>query len=137
MSTAKSIPAIVLGQSPERDRDIDSVITTIQNCAKAGIRTLKYNMSILGVVRSGTVPGRGDTQYNKWNYKEALAQNKPQTRPAMSARASSGTASNISCPRSCPPPTSTRCASPAIRRIRACRRKAIWASTMCWARPTA
>ena len=73
-------PAIVLGQSPERDRDIDSVITTIQNCAKAGIRTLKYNKSILGVVRSGTVQGRGDTQYNKWNYKEALAQNKPQTR---------------------------------------------------------
>jgi mannonate dehydratase len=73
-------PAIVLGQSPERDHDIDSIITTIQNCAKAGIRTLKYNMSILGVVRSGTVPGRGDTQYNKWNYKEALAQNKPPTR---------------------------------------------------------
>ena len=73
-------PAIVLGQSPERDHDIDSVITTIQNCAKAGIRTLKYNMSILGVVRSGTVQGRGDTQYNKWNYKEALAQKKPLTR---------------------------------------------------------
>ena len=73
-------PAIVLGQSPERDHDIDSVITTIQNCAKAGIRTLKYNMSILGVVRSGTVQGRGDTQYNKWNYKEALAQNKPLTK---------------------------------------------------------
>ena len=73
-------PAIVLGQSPERDHDIEAVQTTIKNCAAAGIRTLKYNMSILGVVRSGTVPGRGDTQYNKWNYQEALAQNKPQTR---------------------------------------------------------
>ena len=73
-------PAIVLGQSPERDRDIEAVQTTIKNCAAAGIRTLKYNMSILGVVRSGKVKGRGDTVYNKWNYKEALAQNKPQTR---------------------------------------------------------
>ena len=73
-------PAIVLGQSPERDRDIEQVQTTIKNCAAAGIRTLKYNMSILGVVRSGKVKGRGDTVYNKWNYKEALAQNKPQTR---------------------------------------------------------
>jgi mannonate dehydratase len=73
-------PAIVLGQSPERDRDIEQIQTTIKNCAATGIRTLKYNMSILGVVRSGTVPGRGDTQYNKWNYKEALAQNNPQTR---------------------------------------------------------
>ena len=73
-------PAIVLGLSPERDRDIDAVLTTIRNCAAAGIRTVKYNMSILGVVRSGKVKGRGDTVYNKWNYKEALAQNKPQTR---------------------------------------------------------
>ncbi|HEY0265563.1 MAG TPA: mannonate dehydratase [Rhizomicrobium sp.] len=73
-------PAIVLGQSPERDHDIEQIQTTIKNCAAVGIRILKYNMSILGVVRSGTVQGRGDTQYNKWNYKEALAQNKPQTK---------------------------------------------------------
>jgi mannonate dehydratase len=73
-------PAIVLGQSPERDRDIEAFQTNIRNCAATGVRTLKYNMSILGVVRSGKVPGRGDTVYNKWNYKEALAQNKPQTR---------------------------------------------------------
>ncbi|HEU0095861.1 MAG TPA: mannonate dehydratase [Rhizomicrobium sp.] len=73
-------PAIVLGQSPERDRDIEAFQTNIRNCAATGIRTLKYNMSILGVVRSSKVPGRGDTVYNKWNYKEALAQNKPQTR---------------------------------------------------------
>ncbi|MDB5739441.1 MAG: D-mannonate dehydratase, partial [Alphaproteobacteria bacterium] len=73
-------PAIVLGQSPERDRDIEAFQTNIRNCAAAGLRTLKYNMSILGVVRSGKVPGRGDTVYNKWNYKEALAQNKPQTK---------------------------------------------------------
>jgi mannonate dehydratase len=73
-------PAIVLGQSPERDHDIEAVQTTIKNCAAAGIRTVKYNMSILGVVRSGKVKGRGDTVYNKWNYKEALAQNKPMTK---------------------------------------------------------
>jgi mannonate dehydratase len=73
-------PAIVLGQSPERDRDIEAFQTNIRNCAATGIRTLKYNMSILGVVRSGKVPGRGDTTYNKWNYREALAQNKPKTR---------------------------------------------------------
>jgi len=73
-------PAIVLGQSPERDHDIEAIQTTIKNCAAAGIRTVKYNMSILGVVRSGKVKGRGDTLYNKWSYKEALAQNKPMTK---------------------------------------------------------
>ena len=73
-------PAIVLGQSPERDRDIEAFQTTIKNSAAAGIRTVKYNMSILGVVRNGKVPGRGDTVYNKWNYKEAVAANPPMTR---------------------------------------------------------
>ena len=48
-------PAIMLAQSPQRDRDIEAFQTLIQNCAAAGIPTLKYNMSILGVVRSGTV----------------------------------------------------------------------------------
>ena len=43
--------AIMLGQSPERDHEIEAIQTTIRNCAAAGIRTLKYNMSILGVPR--------------------------------------------------------------------------------------
>ena len=73
--------AIMLGQSPERDHEIEAIQTTIKNCAAVGIRTLKYNMSILGVVRNPeTVPGRGDTVYNKWNLKEGLAENRPLTR---------------------------------------------------------
>ena len=31
------MPAIMLGQSPERDRNIDDICTQIRNCAKAGI----------------------------------------------------------------------------------------------------
>jgi len=73
--------AIMLGQSPERDHEIEAIQTTLKNCAAAGIRTLKYNMSILGVPRNAeTVPGRGDTVYGKWNLKEALAENRPLTR---------------------------------------------------------
>ena len=52
-------PAIMLAQSPERDRDIESLQTMIRNCATAGIPTIKYNMSILGVLRAGRTPGRG------------------------------------------------------------------------------
>src|SRR5215469_5547677 len=44
-------PAIMLAQSPERDRDIEAFQTFIRNCAAAGIPSLKYNMSILGVLR--------------------------------------------------------------------------------------
>ena len=65
-------PAIMLAQSPERDRDIEALQTMIKNCAAAGIPALKYNMSILGVLRNnGRVPGRGDATYSKWSLKEA------------------------------------------------------------------
>lgn len=64
-------PAIMLGQSPERDRDIEAFQNQIRACAAAGIPTLKYNMSILGVVRSGTTKGRGDAMYATWRLKDA------------------------------------------------------------------
>ncbi|HXS93120.1 MAG TPA: mannonate dehydratase [Candidatus Limnocylindrales bacterium] len=63
--------AIVLGESPERDRDIDAVQTMIRNCADVGIPSIKYNMSILGVLRTGRVPGRGDATYSQWSLAKA------------------------------------------------------------------
>jgi len=73
--------AIMLAQSPERDHEIEAIQTTLKNCAAAGIRTLKYNLSILGVPRNPeNVPGRGDTVYQKWNLKQGLAENRPLTR---------------------------------------------------------
>ena len=64
-------PAIMLAQSPERDRDIEALQVFIRNCALAGIPSIKYNMSILGVLRSGRTPGRGDAMYHTWNVAEA------------------------------------------------------------------
>ena len=63
-------PAILLAQSPERDRDIESLQTFIRNCAQAGIPSIKYNMSILGVLRTGRVPGRGDAMNHYWKLSE-------------------------------------------------------------------
>ena len=60
-------PAIMLAESPERDRDIEAFQNSIRNAAKAGIPCVKYNMSILGVVRSGTRPGRGDSINTVWD----------------------------------------------------------------------
>ncbi len=45
--------------------------TLIKNCAQAGIPSIKYNMSILGVVRTGRTPGRGDAMYSTWRLSEA------------------------------------------------------------------
>jgi mannonate dehydratase len=75
-------PAIVLGQSPERDRDIEAFQNQIRACASAGIPTLKYNMSILGVVRSGSTPGRGDAVYATWRLKDA-PRDEPLTRAGV------------------------------------------------------
>ena len=64
-------PAIMLAQSPERDRDIEALQVMIKNCAAAGIPSIKYNMSILGVLRTGRTPGRGDALYHTWKLSEA------------------------------------------------------------------
>ena len=64
-------PAIMLAQSPERDHDIESLQMFIRNCAQAGIPSIKYNMSILGVLRSGREPGRGDAMNHVWRLAEA------------------------------------------------------------------
>jgi len=64
--------AIMLAQSPERDRDIESMQTLIKNCAAAGIPSIKYNMSILGVLRlPQRTKGRGDAMYSTWRLKDA------------------------------------------------------------------
>ncbi len=75
-------PAIMLGQSPQRDRDIEQIQTMIKNCAAAKIPCIKYNMSILGVLRTGHVPGRGDSVYSSYRLKDAKA-DPPLTRAGV------------------------------------------------------
>ena len=65
-------PSIMLGKEPERQRDIDDICKCIENCAKAGIPAIKYNMSILGVLRVERTPGRGGSTYSTWNTKTAV-----------------------------------------------------------------
>ena len=64
-------PAIMLADSPQRDRDIESFQTLIRNCAAAGVPMIKYNMSILGVLRIGRTQGRGDARYSTWRLRDA------------------------------------------------------------------
>jgi len=56
---------------PNRDRQIDDICKMIENCARAGIFTVKYNMTILGVVRTERTPGRGGCSYSTFNYSTA------------------------------------------------------------------
>ncbi|TWU09093.1 Mannonate dehydratase [Symmachiella macrocystis] len=65
--------AIMLGKSPERDRDIEHIQKMIANCAAVGIPAVKYNMSLLGVLRTERTPGRGGSTYSTWKAAEAVA----------------------------------------------------------------
>lgn len=69
-------PAIVLGQSPDRDKDVSDIIRTMEACADVGIPTVKYNMSLLGVMRTGTTTGRGGAGYSTYRLLDRSDQQK-------------------------------------------------------------
>ena len=73
-------PAIMLGQSPERDREIEKVQELIRNCARAGIPAIRYNLTIVGYLRSGRVPGPGGATYTVWRLQDVTPMRNKQTR---------------------------------------------------------
>lgn len=76
-----SVPNIMLGKSPERDREIEEIQQMISVAGKTGVHCLNYNTIILPILRTGhTVdPKRGNASYNTWDYKEAIKRNEPHT----------------------------------------------------------
>ncbi|HKB05902.1 MAG TPA: mannonate dehydratase, partial [Gemmataceae bacterium] len=64
-------PAILLGKSPDRDRDIECFQKHIENCAAVGVRAVKYNLTLLGVPRTARTPGRGGSTYSTWKLADA------------------------------------------------------------------
>ncbi|MCY7350484.1 MAG: mannonate dehydratase [Cytophagaceae bacterium] len=74
-------PNIMLGKSPERDREIEILQQMIQVASKSGIKVLNYNTTILPILRTGRTvdPKRGNALYSTWNYAEALKRNDPKT----------------------------------------------------------
>jgi mannonate dehydratase len=69
--TKAEYPSIMMGKSPERDKAIDEICQMIRNVAKVGIPSVKYNMSVLGVVRTERTIGRGGATYSTFKFKEA------------------------------------------------------------------
>lgn len=69
--TTSGIRNVMLGKSPERDREIDGICQMIRNTARAGIPRLKYNLTILAVVRTDPTPGRGGASYSTFDYARA------------------------------------------------------------------
>src|SRR5437773_11160611 len=65
------MPNIMLGKSPERDREIDDICQMIRNASRAGIPSLKYNLTFIGVVRTESTKGRGGATYSTFVYDNA------------------------------------------------------------------
>jgi mannonate dehydratase len=59
---------IMMGKSPERDREIDEICGKIRNAARAGYPMLTYNLTMLGVVRTKSTLGRGGATCSTFNY---------------------------------------------------------------------
>jgi mannonate dehydratase len=65
------MPDIMLGRSPQRDRDIEQIQQMIQNSSRVGIPLLKYNLNVLGVPRTSRTRGRGGASYSTFVYAQA------------------------------------------------------------------
>ncbi len=68
---------VVLGKSPERDREIDSICALIERLAKAGIPAAKYNFNIIGIPRTKDAIGRGGSRNEAFRWAEADHDAKP------------------------------------------------------------
>jgi mannonate dehydratase len=69
--TKAELPEILLAKDPARDRALENICQMIRNAGAAGIPLVKYNLTFLGVVRTGRVPGRGGASLSAFDYAQA------------------------------------------------------------------
>ena len=62
------MPAIFLGKSPERDRNIDDICQMIRNCSRAGHHAGEVQLHAARRAATGTAPGRGTARYSEFVY---------------------------------------------------------------------
>jgi len=67
----------LLGDKNNRDRQIEQTCDQIRLAAKAGIPAIKYNMTVLNVLRTGTTGGRGGSRYSTWTYEKGNSNKSP------------------------------------------------------------
>jgi mannonate dehydratase len=69
--TRAEMPEILLAKDPERDRAMADICTMIRNAGRAGIPMVKYNLTFIGVVRTGRTRGRGGASQSTFDYSQS------------------------------------------------------------------
>ena len=64
------VPHVFMEPSPERDREIDQICELIRSASRAGIPAVKYNITVLGHMRTSSRTGRGGATLSSFRYSE-------------------------------------------------------------------
>ena len=71
------MPHIFLGPSDERERELDGFCEIIRMASEAGLRALLYNVTVLGILRTGPRYDRGGATLSSFKYAD-LDQSLPE-----------------------------------------------------------
>ena len=69
-ATENGAPHVFMGPSPERDREIDQICDLLRHAAAAGIPAAKYNVTVLGHLRTADRFGRGGARLSSFRYED-------------------------------------------------------------------
>jgi mannonate dehydratase len=64
-------PHVLLGNDPERRRELDSICRLIERIGAVGIPAAKYNMSLIGIPRTANEAGRGGSRNAAFRWQAA------------------------------------------------------------------
>lgn len=78
-------PSIVLGQDPQREREVESICRLIETLGALGIKAAKYNFNILGIPRTPSERGRGGAIMSTFRHDQTTDDAVPSSAGAVSA----------------------------------------------------
>lgn len=78
-------PSVVLGQDPQREREVDSICRLIETLGALGIKAAKYNFNILGIPRTPSERGRGGAIMSTFRHDQTTDDAVPSSAGAVSA----------------------------------------------------
>lgn len=78
-------PSVVLGQDPDRQREVDGICKLIETLGELGIKATKYNFNILGIPRTTSERGRGGAVLSTFRHDQTTDDATPSRAGQVSA----------------------------------------------------